>query len=481
MFGGFMRVPSLAFSAILFAIAAGPAAAQQWTTLSPAEDGFSIDLPGTAKASSLEADPRSMLSHRMYTLDQEPVAWIVNAARFKAQVNNDGFLNAVIGGAKGQCEIRDERRTSYPGGMTADFVLHKCPDGRVMRMRIFAHGDHLYQAIVVGPPGVEDRPETRRAIESFKVAQAAPSAPAAAPPAPAAAAPVQWQTFASAADGFAVDFPGTPESIPGNLDPAKEVSDRRWAVSRDGTAWLVAAVQFKERLDPETALNGGVAGVKGSCEINDERRTSYPGGITTDFIVHKCPDGTVMRARLYAHGEWFYQALVVGREGVDARPETKRFFDSFKLMTPQQRPAVAAAPPAAAPSRSDRAGAAAGAIVQPSRQAAAPSGGGRAAKPADDDNWGALAIDITDRDLPWGSGEAETERDAVNNAMRFCRQSGGKACKVVLTFRQCGAYAHSRNATGTGVGKTKKAAETAALEACKDSRCQIVTSDCNEE
>jgi hypothetical protein len=346
-----------------------------------------------------------------------------------------------------------------------------------MRMRLFAHGDRLYQAIVVGPPGIEDRPETRRAIESFKVAQAAP---AAAPSAPAAAALVQWQTFTSAADGFSVDFPGTAESIPGNLDPAKEISDRRWGVSHQGTGWLVGAVQFKDRIDPQGGLNGAVAGVKGSCEIHDERRTSYPGGISSDFVVNKCPDGTVMRARIYVQGPWLYQVLVVGREGIDARPETRRFFDSFRLTTPPTAPAAAAAPaapPAAAPSRSEQGGSAAAAIAQPAR----PSGGGRGGQPAEDDSWGALAVDITDRELPWGSGEAETEREAANHAMRFCRQSGGKTCKVVLTFRQCGAYAHARNATGTGTGKTKKAAETAALAACKDSGCQIVTSDCNEE
>jgi hypothetical protein len=476
-----MRNRTLAFTFILAsAVAANSAAAQQWSTLAAAEDGFSVDLPGTAQRQNLDVDAQVMNSNRQYLLDQGAVAWIVTSVYFKKQVAEEGFVNAVVDAVKAGCEIRDERRTSYPGGLTSDFVLQKCAEGRSMRVRVYAHGDRLYQALVVGPAGIEEKSETRRFFDSFKLTQAVPPAPVASPP-PVAAAPLQWQTVTSVEDGFSVEFPGTPEASQGKLNPEREISDRRWAVSDGQVAWLVGSVHYKSALELEPAINGIVSGMKGPCEIHDERRTAYPGGISTDFVLHKCPDGTVMRARTYVQGDRLYQAMVVGQAAVDARPETKRFFDSFRLTT---RPAVAAAPPAAAPSRSDQAGSAAAGIVQPRGPAVAaapPSGGGRQGGPADDRNWGALAVDITDRELPGGSGEAGTEREAINNAMKYCRQDGGKACKLVLTFRKCGAYAHFRSDGATGMGETKRAAESAALAACKDNRCKIVVSECNDD
>jgi hypothetical protein len=46
----------------------------------------------------------------------------------------------------------------------------------------------------------------------------------------------------------------------------------------------------------------------------------------------------------------------------------------------------------------------------------------------------------------------------------------------MLTFEQCGAYAGDKVNYSTGVGKTEKAAERAALEVCPN--CKIVVSDC---
>jgi len=63
--------------------------------------------------------------------------------------------------------------------------------------------------------------------------------------------------------------------------------------------------------------------------------------------------------------------------------------------------------------------------------------------------------------------------------MRFCRQSGGRDCKVVVTYTQCAAYAASRGSGASAKGATKKDAETQAVAACKDSRCRVVVSDCN--
>ena len=103
------------------------------------------------------------------------------------------------------------------------------------------------------------------------------------------------------------------------------------------------------------------------------------------------------------------------------------------------------------------------------------------ALPARADDWGALSIDLkkVDRDPAYGIGGGDTEDEAVGNAQKFCKESGGTACKSVVTYRQCGAYAASRTGGGLGRDATKKTAEAKAISGCDADDCKMVVSDCN--
>ena len=108
-------------------------------------------------------------------------------------------------------------------------------------------------------------------------------------------------------------------------------------------------------------------------------------------------------------------------------------------------------------------------------------GGVKGAAPsADEDLWGAIAVAVVPGDVApfFGVGGGTTQAEAEKNAQGFCREAGGKRCQVQLAYRQCGAYAVSVSGSGTGIGKTQKAAEQKALSACGD-KCGIVASDCN--
>lgn len=95
-------------------------------------------------------------------------------------------------------------------------------------------------------------------------------------------------------------------------------------------------------------------------------------------------------------------------------------------------------------------------------------------------SWGAIATDAkkgeTDPDVGIGGGDSQPE--AEQNALKFCREAGAKQCTLRLAYTQCGAYAQSDVGAGTGIAATKGGAEKQALSACKGS-CEIVTSDCN--
>lgn len=94
---------------------------------------------------------------------------------------------------------------------------------------------------------------------------------------------------------------------------------------------------------------------------------------------------------------------------------------------------------------------------------------------------GAIAVDDEEGQTDPGYGYvtgADSKQAASAGALKECRASGNKECKVVVWFETCGAYAHSRNHFGIGYGKTKKVAETKAQDDCGDKSCKILIADC---
>jgi len=94
---------------------------------------------------------------------------------------------------------------------------------------------------------------------------------------------------------------------------------------------------------------------------------------------------------------------------------------------------------------------------------------------------GAIAVDDEQGETEPGYGlatGADTRADAARDAMKFCREEGNKGCKVVVRFDECGAYAASKKYYGIGYGKSLAKAESMALEACGNSKCKILVSDC---
>ncbi|MEW6642672.1 MAG: DUF4189 domain-containing protein [Pseudomonadota bacterium] len=106
---------------------------------------------------------------------------------------------------------------------------------------------------------------------------------------------------------------------------------------------------------------------------------------------------------------------------------------------------------------------------------------GPAAAKDKDYKWGAIAVDLekADRDPSYGVGGGDTEDEAKDNSLKFCKEAGGKACKPVVAYQECGAYAASRKSGGWGMNTTQKTAEAKALSGCDDDSCKIVVSDCN--
>lgn len=98
------------------------------------------------------------------------------------------------------------------------------------------------------------------------------------------------------------------------------------------------------------------------------------------------------------------------------------------------------------------------------------------------ESWGAISVDleVVERSPYYGIGGGDSEGEATKNSQKFCKEAGGKECKVVVTYNQCGAYAsNKRNGGGWGKSETKKTAESMAMAGCNHDTCKVLVSDCN--
>ena len=101
---------------------------------------------------------------------------------------------------------------------------------------------------------------------------------------------------------------------------------------------------------------------------------------------------------------------------------------------------------------------------------------------AEEYKWGAIALDKAEvtREPFYGVGGGDTDAEANENAMGFCKEAGGTACDVVITYESCAALAVSGTGKGGwGTSSTKENAEAQSMQACKDPECKVVVSDCN--
>lgn len=94
---------------------------------------------------------------------------------------------------------------------------------------------------------------------------------------------------------------------------------------------------------------------------------------------------------------------------------------------------------------------------------------------------GAIAVDdeagSKADEVGYGIGTGATREEAAADAKRECKKAGNSECKVAVRYDTCGAYAASKQYSGTGWGSTEGAAKANALDAC-GSGCKIVVADC---
>jgi len=163
-----------------------PASAQEakkdWQTYTYANDGFAIDLPSAPEVFS-DRPSGQIRSSRQYQVDIGIGSYVVSATRYARDAKldqwNDDSMVELANAMKGKCRIRDGKPGTFAGALAYEMVLDQCPDGAVMKVRMYVVGDWVYQVLAIGPPGVDVKPETQKFHDSFRIVQLDEPAPAA--------------------------------------------------------------------------------------------------------------------------------------------------------------------------------------------------------------------------------------------------------------------------------------------------------------
>lgn len=100
--------------------------------------------------------------------------------------------------------------------------------------------------------------------------------------------------------------------------------------------------------------------------------------------------------------------------------------------------------------------------------------------------YGAIAVGLKNgSEITYGVGSGNTSDEAIEAAVTFCQEDGGKNCAVIdnLSYKDgaCGAIAvNNKNRAYYNIRPTRKEAERSALDACIGDDCQILAADCGE-
>jgi hypothetical protein len=94
---------------------------------------------------------------------------------------------------------------------------------------------------------------------------------------------------------------------------------------------------------------------------------------------------------------------------------------------------------------------------------------------------GAIAVDdeVGDEEPGYGLVVGHDDKASASKAaLAECKKAGNKACKVVVWFEKCGAYAASKKYYGVGWGASEAAASKMAMDKCGNKACEVKLAEC---
>ncbi len=153
------RLIPFLLSLLLLGCAQNPAA------FSPANSGFTVAMPGTAKEQTTDG------GGHIFSCDDGQNAYVVSYADFSDAKQTPASVQRMLDGARnGQASngnrLLSEKKITYEGYPGRDLRL-KTKGGNFMRLRIFMANGKLYQVGVVTDPDKSEVPAVDQFISSF--------------------------------------------------------------------------------------------------------------------------------------------------------------------------------------------------------------------------------------------------------------------------------------------------------------------------
>ncbi len=153
------RLAPFLLSLLLLGCAQNPAA------FSPANSGFTVAMPGTAKEQTTES------GGHIYASEDDQNAYIVSYTDFSDAKQTPANVQRMLDGARNGAtsnggKLLSEKKITYEGYPGRDLRL-KTKGGNFMRLRIFMANGKLYQVGVVTDPDKSEAPIVDQFINSF--------------------------------------------------------------------------------------------------------------------------------------------------------------------------------------------------------------------------------------------------------------------------------------------------------------------------
>ena len=169
------RLVALLVTALMVVVATAAGAETRWAEFKPRQMAFTIDMPGewtlAERKTSRPGDDQvqlHMASVKVNGRAYMTVYWSVPGDKVAA-LSTTQLLDAARAGilSSGKDKLRSEKRVTI-GEFPAREIIVDSSDSKVYVMRYLAMKNVMIQAVVAGPPGVEQELDTTRFLTSLK-------------------------------------------------------------------------------------------------------------------------------------------------------------------------------------------------------------------------------------------------------------------------------------------------------------------------
>jgi hypothetical protein len=148
-----------------------------------------------------------------------------------------------------------------------------------------------------------------------------------------------WTAYSPEGGRYRIDMPGVPKvnTAPIPVGPGQSAPMTEAEVRLGPVGYLASWVDYPERIaraaSADLMLDRVRDGSSAGNTLRAEKKLTlgrFPG---REYVVVQA-NGTNTAMRTYWVRGRLYQLMVTGGAGIEAQPDTRRFFDSFSLVTP---------------------------------------------------------------------------------------------------------------------------------------------------